>query len=154
MELLRFESLLPKQFKYIGYIAALVLLFYSLLMKFFPLIMITDKIHMVNVLFVIAMIVVIGSRSDIEDERVLQIRYYSHSMLSGLLVGFILIHEVDQNYISYLPYLSTVLSAYVIQYLYLYYYGSDWILTNKGKYQMFMILLCISLVFFYRWLWA
>lgn len=153
MELVTSTKLLPKEVKYLGYIAAVILLAYSILVKFIHSFAITDEDHLINIFFIISLVLIIGSKSKIEDERVQFIRYYTHSLVSGLLVGFILANELNQRYESYLPHLSAVLSLYVIQYLYLYKYSGDWIIQNKGMYYTILILVGVVLIFVYKYLW-
>ena len=153
MELISSTKLLPHKAQYLGFASSLILLIYSVLVKIEPSFAVTDKGYLLNILFVISLIVIIGSKSKVEDERVQSIRYYTHSLISGLLVGFILINEINEKYESYLPHLSGVLSLYVLQYIYLYRFSGDWIMENRGKYFILIVMLGAGLILFYRFLW-
>lgn len=153
MELHKIDYRTPKEFRYIGYVVAIGLLIYAIVVKFLPSVAFTEKHHIVGALFILSLLFIIGSKSKIEDERVLQFRYYTHSILSGLLLGFIMVHEIDQEYSSLLPEVSTVLTLYIIQYEYLYRFGSDWIVDNRGKYYFIGILAGTMFLLAYKFLW-
>lgn len=153
MELVSTTKLLPKEAKYIGITSALILLIYSIFVKFLPSLKVVNENYLVNILFIISLILIIGSKSKVEDERGQTIRYYTHSLVSGLFIVLILINELNQRFESYLPHLSGILSLYVIQYSYLYRYSGEWIIKNKGKVFFIYVILTVSLILFYKFLW-
>ena len=147
------EYFLPKQVGYTAGIAAILLLIYSILGHIYFDELIADRQNL-SLMYIGALIIFIGSKMSMEDERLREIRNFSMTVSAGLLIGFLFWREMKGDWDSNVSVLSAVLTIYCIQLLYLMNYGPGKLLKNRTRHGWFIIISFLTCMLTFDWLWA
>ena len=147
-------GLLPHVFKYVGYVLSGACIIYALIHHLFGANFLFGTLHTPHMLFVCGLIIAISSKEVVDDERIRQLRSYASTVIVGLLIGFILFEELKKNPGSLLIELSASLTIYLLVYHITYYFNTDWIVSNKVKAWLALVVvgICILLIYDYLWL--
>ena len=148
------KGLLPNKFKYLGFAVSLICVLYALAYHFIEPNLLFDGLHISEMLFVLGLIIAVSSKEPSEDERVREIRAYVHYILSGLFIGYIYWQELDGSVGSMISELAAFLTGYLLIFHFIYYFNTDWILKNSGKFWVAFTVILIALLISFDILWA
>ena len=148
------KGLLPHKLKYLGFAVSLICVLYALTYHFIEPNLLFSGLHKPKMIFVFGLIIMIGSKEPFEDERVRQIRSYVHYILSGFFTGYIFLQELDGNIDSMINELAGFLTIYLLIFHFIYYFGTDLIIKNRGTFWFVVTVLIIGLYILFDLLWA
>lgn len=148
------EFLFPHKLKYVGLAISLLCVLYALVHHFVEANIIFEGLHIPAMLFIGGLLIAIVSKEPTEDERIRQIRSYVHTILSGFFIGFIYYQEIAGGVDSMTAELSGFLTVYLLIFYFIKRYDGDWILNNRVKCLIFMIVILVVLLISFDLLWA
>ncbi len=146
------------QLKLGALVSAMIIAFASILFRYEILSVETVQIlPILNLVFCLALIVAIGCKEKIEDERVIAFRALSDNAAFGLLVGFVLLSQIDlvlgSRWVEYklLAYLTMTLLFHQIFFLVNTYHPRLGFL-KKGGTKSWRVVLAVVIVFIFQYI--